>query len=175
MSTASDASYTDRMTDTAGVSEQEWRTWRGFLTMHGQLARALDRQLQRDAGISQAEYGVLVSLSDAPQRRLRTGELAELLAWEKSRVSHQIARMEKRGLVERSDCDEDARGTWIGLTAEGRRVFLRATREHSAEIRRYFLDLLTPEERETIQALSTRVLDELNPAACEIVRRVDPS
>ncbi|MES1169668.1 MAG: MarR family transcriptional regulator, partial [Leifsonia sp.] len=67
------------------VSDEDWGLWRGFVAMHRQLSRELDRQLQRDAGISQADFSVLVVLSEAPDRRLRTGELAELLAWEKSR------------------------------------------------------------------------------------------
>jgi len=64
----------------------------------------------RDAGISQADFIVLGRLSEAPDRRLRTGELAELLAWEKSRVSHQLKRMVQRGLVTREECGDDARG-----------------------------------------------------------------
>ena len=74
-------------------------------------------------------------LSEAPDRKLRTGELAELLAWEKSRVSHQVARMEARGLLERTECDTDGRGTWVGLTDEGRRILLGSMREHAAAIR----------------------------------------
>ena len=157
------------MTDATGIDEDSWQTWRAFVSMQGQLARALDRQLQRDAGLSQSDYSVMIMLFNSPERQVRTGELAELLAWEKSRVSHQIARMEKRSLVERSECDEDARGTWVSLTAEGRRTLLGAMRDHSAEIRSQFFDRLEPGELATIRAVSERVLDGLNPAACELV------
>ena len=119
----------------AGVSEQDWQLWREFLTMHRHLARELDRQLQRDAGISQADFSVLLRLSESPAQRLRTGELAELLAWEKSRVSHQVTRMEARDLLERSECAEDGRGTWVGLTEEGRRVLQLAPGDLAAQIR----------------------------------------
>jgi DNA-binding MarR family transcriptional regulator len=150
------------------VNEQDWALWREFVTMHRHLARELDRQLQRDAGISQADFGVLAVLSEAPDRRLRTGELAELLAWEKSRVSHQVARMEARDLVERTECDTDARGTWVEVTADGRRTLLAATRDHSDTIRRLFFDALESDEKLVIRAVSQRVLDGLSPEACDI-------
>lgn len=150
------------------VSEDDWGLWRAFVTMHRHLARELDRQLQRDAGISQADFSVLGRLSEAPDRKLRTGELAELLAWEKSRVSHQVARMESRGLLERTECDTDGRGTWVGVTAEGRRTLLAATRDHAAAIRGLFLDELSDDEKAAIDDVSRRVLDRINPAACDL-------
>ena len=129
------------------------------------LVAELDRRLQADAGISHPEYTVLLSLNEAPERRLRTGELAELLAWEKSRVSHQVARMESRGLVERTPCETDGRGTWIVLTAEGRRLLLRAMRDHAAAIRELFVDVLTDDEKASMRAASIRMLEGLDPAA----------
>jgi DNA-binding MarR family transcriptional regulator len=150
------------------VSDDDWGIWRAFVTMHRHLARELDRQLLRDAGISQADFSVLARLSEAPDRKLRTGELAELLAWEKSRVSHQVARMESRGLLERTDCDTDGRGTWVGITAEGRRTLLASTRDHAATIRGLFFDELSDDEKTAIGDVSRRILDRLNPVACEI-------
>lgn len=150
------------------MSENDWQLWRSFIAMSQQLSRELDRQLQRDAGISQADFGVLSMLTDAPERRLRTGELAEFLGWEKSRVSHQVTRMEARGLVERSECDTDARGTWIGITADGRRTLLSATREHMGAIRSLFLDQLDDGDRRSLETVSERVLDTISPPACDI-------
>ena len=150
------------------ITEHEWGLWRGFVTMQRHLARELDRQLQRDAGISQADFIVLGRLSEAPDRRLRTGELAELLAWEKSRVSHQVTRMESRGLVERSDCDTDGRGTWVGITAEGRRTMVASTRDHAAKIRELFFDELTDDEKVVLNDVTRRIMDRINPPACEI-------
>lgn len=150
------------------ISEQEWGLWRGFVTMHRHLARELDRQLQRDAGISQADFIVLGRLSEAPDRRLRTGELAELLAWEKSRVSHQVTRMESRGLVERTECDTDGRGTWVGVTPEGRRTLLAATRDHAAKIQELFFAELSAQERDVLHDVTRRIMERINPPACEI-------
>jgi len=158
----------ERMSAVGGVSEQDWRLWREFVTMHRHLARELDRQLQRDAGISQADFSVLAVLAEAPESRLRTGELAELLAWEKSRVSHQVARMEARGLVDRTECETDGRGTWVGLTDDGLRVLHDAVPEHAATIRRLFFDQLDRHELDVLGELSRRVLDAMSPEACAI-------
>ncbi|HWM33762.1 MAG TPA: MarR family winged helix-turn-helix transcriptional regulator [Pseudolysinimonas sp.] len=151
-----------------GVSAQDWQLWREFVTMHRHLARELDRRLQRDAGISQADFSVLAALADSRDERLRTGELAELLAWEKSRVSHQVSRMEARGLVDRTECETDGRGTWVGITAEGHRVLREATTDHGSAIRSLFLDHLRDDDKGVVGAVARRVLDQLSPEACEI-------
>ena len=129
--------------------------------MHAELARELDRRLQRDAGISQADYAVLLTLFKAPERRLRPGALGELIGWEKSRVSHQLTRMASRGLVERIECDTDGRGSLIVLTRAGRLALLRAMRDHALAIRALFLDLLAPDEKRAIANASSRVLEKL--------------
>jgi DNA-binding MarR family transcriptional regulator len=153
------------MTDAAKVTESEWATWRTFMRMRGQLDLALERELQRTAEISVSEYGILISLFEAPDRQLRAGELGQRLSWEKSRVSHQVSRMEKRGLVERRLCDSDARGTWVGLTPAGSRVVLGAMRDHSASLRRFFFDALGPGELDVLLAASERIVAATEPDA----------
>jgi DNA-binding MarR family transcriptional regulator len=150
------------------LSDQDWAVWRDFMTMSGQLSRELDRRLQADAGISHADYTVLLVLQQASDHQLRTGELAELLAWEKSRVSHQVARMEARALVLRTECDTDGRGTWIEPTPEGRRVLLGAMRNHNRTIRELFFEALGDDQRAAIGDAAVNVLDRLNPDACVI-------
>ena len=145
------------MPHTPQVTPEEWDVWRSFRTMRRQLDLELEHQLQRDADISAADYGVLISLFESPDKQLRAGELALELGWEKSRVSHQVSRMEKRGLVERILCDTDARGTWVGLTPDGSRAVLAATRGHAAALRQHFFDALTPEELAVLKAASDRV------------------
>ena len=100
---------------------------------------------------------------------MRTGELGEVLGWEKSRVSHQVARMEVRGLVERVECESDGRGTWVTLAADGSRALLGAMREHAAAINDLFLSELEPDEKEILRRASQRVLEKLNPEACAII------
>jgi DNA-binding MarR family transcriptional regulator len=151
------------MAKETSVSAEEWRAWRSFHTMRRQLDLALEHQLQRDAGISVADYGVLLSLFEARDNQLRARELADHLAWEKSRVSHQVSRMEKRDLVERRECDTDARGTWVGITPTGKRAVLGAMRDHATTLRKYFFDVLTEDELASLTAASSRVLDVLEP------------
>jgi DNA-binding MarR family transcriptional regulator len=161
------------MSSVSELPPADWRLWRSLRAMNEQLSRELDRQLQRDAGISQSDYGILVALFEAPDRRLRTGELGDLLSWEKSRVSHQVARMEARGLVERVVCDSDGRGTWVTLTVDGKRAFLGAVREHAVAIRELFFDELEPDEKEIMLRAVDRVLAKLN-AVCETVTAEEP-
>jgi Transcriptional regulators len=156
------------MSTVSEVSPEDWALWRSYRAMGEQLSRELDRQLQRDAGLSQADYAILVSLFETTEQQLRTGELGELLAWEKSRVSHQVARMEARGLVERVECESDGRGTWVRLTTDGKRALLGAMREHAQAIRDFFLEQLEPDEKAVLLRASERVLGRLNPAACEL-------
>ncbi|MFC5502333.1 MarR family winged helix-turn-helix transcriptional regulator [Lysinimonas soli] len=151
-----------------GLSDADWSVWRDVMAMTSQLARELDRRLQSDAGISHADYSVLLVLQRAPEHQLRTGELAELLAWEKSRVSHQVARMEARGLLERAECPTDGRGTWVSPTDAGRRTLLAAARNHTATIRELFFDALGDDQRLAMGDAAVRVLDRLSPAACEL-------
>ncbi len=153
------------MSTVSDVSPEDWATWRLYFASGRRLVAELDRRLQADVGISHPEYTVLLSLNEAPRRHLRTGELAELLAWEKSRVSHQVARMEARKLVERAPCETDGRGTWIGITAEGRRLLLRAMRDHTDAIRTLFFDRLTDDDKASIRAASIRMLEVTDPAA----------
>jgi DNA-binding MarR family transcriptional regulator len=159
------------MTADDQLSDQDWAVWRDFMSMSGQLARELDRRLQADAGISHADYSVLAVLHQASDHRLRTGELAELLAWEKSRVSHQVARMEARELVARTECDTDGRGTWISPTAEGHQVLLGAVGNHSRTIRELFFDALRDDQRAAIGEGALNVLDRLGPEACVIAEQ----
>jgi DNA-binding MarR family transcriptional regulator len=156
-----------QQTATTAVSADEWDAWRSFVSMRRRLDLALERQLQHDAGISAADYGVLLALFEAPGRQLRARELGERLSWEKSRVSHQVSRMQNRGLVERRECDTDARGTWVGLTNDGTRAVLGAMRDHATTLRKYFFDVLSPEELAAIHSASTRVLDVIDPELCE--------
>jgi len=151
------------MPDATAVSEAEWAAWRAFLDMRRQLDVTLERQLRRDADISASDYGVLISLFEADGKQLRAGELGTILGWEKSRVSHQVSRMELRGLVERRLDDADARGTWVGITPDGRRAVLHAMRDHAATLRTHFFDVLTPEELEVLRTASTRILGTLEP------------
>ena len=143
------------------LTEEEQRTWRGLLRMTSQLNARMNRQLQDEYGISLADYEVLVALSEAPEGRLRVFEVADALAWEQSRVSHQLARMQRRGLITREGCATDARGAFAVLTTAGRAAIERAAPAHVEQVRQLVFDELSHEQVSALTAITTRVLDRL--------------
>ena len=121
----------------------------------------------RESGLSGADFEVLVTLSDAPGKRMRAVELGRALGWEKSRVSHQVTRMEARGLVCREDCKNGSRGAEVVLTALGRRTVKSAAPMQLAEIRANFIDLLSPAQLQTLAEIADIVLEHLEADCSE--------
>lgn len=148
------------MTETRSLDPEEWGFWDTWMRAQRLLTRELERGLQRDCDISKAEFSVLVTLWQAG-REMRVGELSEVLDWDKSRVSHQLTRMEKRGFVTRTTYGSDGRRAGIALTAEGRSAAQSAILVHGGHIRRHFLDSLTPEQTSVIRAWSEQAVDRL--------------
>lgn len=128
-----------------------------FTLLEGRLAR----ELSEETGLSMADYTVLSNLVEADQRRWRITELADHMQWSQSRLSHQILRMEKRGLVRREESDDDARGTVVVLTRSGLGAIADAAPEHFRGVRRHMIDLLTPEQLETLGDIAEAVVDHL--------------
>ena len=143
------------------LDETEARAWRGYLRMNTVVLAELARDLQRDSGLSGPDYDVLVILSEEPSSRLRLRELGEQLLWEKSRLSHHLTRMEKRGLVRREECASDARGAFVAITPQGRKAIEDAAPPHVANVRRHFFDQLSPEQVAALAAIAESVLDGL--------------
>jgi DNA-binding MarR family transcriptional regulator len=142
------------------LDEREQRVWRAVIGLHQKLWPELERQLIRD-GLSGAEFTLLVPLSEAPDGLLRARDLCRMVGWERSRLSHQVARMEKRGLVVREACADDARGSMIRLTPAGRAAIEAAAPGHVAATRRYFVDLLSGEEIDVLTRVCDRILTAL--------------
>ena len=143
------------------LDDTEAKAWRGHLRMSWLLDAAIARDLAREAGLSYPDYHVLAWLSETPDRRMRMTDLAAGMRWSKSRLSHQIARMEARGLVSRAGCPSDARGTFAILTPEGFAAIEQAAPGHEASIRRHLLDVLTREQVETLAGITETVVDRL--------------
>src|SRR3569833_4550188 len=97
------------MAEPRPLEPAEWDLWHTWMQAQRLLSRELDRELQRAYGISKAEFSVLVTLHRAPGGRLRVGELAESLDWDKSRVAHQLTRKENRDLIDRTAPDSTGR------------------------------------------------------------------
>jgi DNA-binding MarR family transcriptional regulator len=149
------------MTQVRWLGQAEQRAWRAFLGASKLLFEALDRQLQRDAGIPHAYYEILVHLSEAPDRRLRMSELAEAALFSRSRLSHAIARLEDSGWVRRQDCPTDKRGQFAVLTDDGFSALAAAAPGHVEAVRTYLFDPLTPEQVADLRAVGEAVLARL--------------
>nr|WP_242423709.1 MarR family winged helix-turn-helix transcriptional regulator [Frankia sp. EI5c] len=147
--------------DVRWLDSREQRAWRRYLLMASQLAARMGRELTADAGISLADYDVLVHLTDAPGGRLRASRLAQELSWEQSRLSHHVARMQRRGLVTREECAEDGRGALVVLTAVGRAAIERAAPAHVTFVREHVFDVLTGDQVEALDAIAAAVLARL--------------
>lgn len=111
-----------------------------------QLTVAVEQRLQADAGISLPEFEILSALASSPDRRERAGSLGQMLAWEKSRISHQVGRMERKGLIERVPCADDLRGTWVGLTDAGAGAIASATPSYQEAVRAQLGDVAASAE-----------------------------
>src|SRR6201996_4676617 len=142
----------------AWLSDDEQRAWRTYLRMSSLLPAALNRQLQQDCGLTLPEYEVLVQLSEAPGRRLRPFQMCEGLNWEQSRLSHQLTRMERRGLVRRRECEADGRGAFIELTAAGADAISGAAPQHVAAVRRLVFDRFNDAQRAAFEAACTAIV-----------------
>ncbi len=150
------------MTEPRWLDDHEQRAWRDYLAMHARLTARLHQQLQADAGLSLADFDVLVQLTDRDEGRARVLELAQALQWEKSRLSHHLGRMQRRGLVERQDCPDDARGAFIVLTPTGRDAIERAAPAHVNTVRDLVFDQVTAEQVTTMHSIAERVLARLD-------------
>ncbi|MCQ8774572.1 MarR family winged helix-turn-helix transcriptional regulator [Streptomyces telluris] len=148
---------------TQWLDQDERRAWRGYVAMSEMLEARLGQDL-RKAGLSSADYTVLVLLSEAPERRLGLGELGAEAQWSKSRVSHQIRRMQERELVERTEDADDPRRARAELTERGAEALRAAAPLHVAGVRRYFLDHLTREQQVQLVEIARSVLPHLGPA-----------
>ena len=142
------------------LNPREERAWRAFMHARHQLDVRLNRGLQ-ESGLSGADYEILAVLSSHDGDRMPARDLCNTLRWEKSRVSHQVRRMEKAGLISREPNPDDARSTMVCLLPAGRAAIENAAPKHVEDVRRNFIDLLTPAELDMLAALNERVLQHL--------------
>lgn len=143
------------------LTEEEQKYWRGWIAASMLLPDRLSRDLQQQHGLTGTDYQILVELSESPGRRMRMSTLADRTLLSRSRLSHQIDRMAKAGLVERQECAEDRRGSFAVLTERGWQTIVTAAPDHVESVRRHLLDQLTPEEFEAFGRACIKVADAL--------------
>lgn len=146
---------------TRWLDEEQQRNWRAWLAANTLLLDAFSRDLQEAHGLTMADYEILVRLSESADRRMRMSDLAEATLSSRSRLSHQIDRMERAGLVERMPCTDDKRGYFAALTPEGWDTLVKAAPSHVDSVRSRIVDVLSPEEFAALGRASKRLLDHL--------------
>ncbi|MDQ3680060.1 MAG: MarR family transcriptional regulator [Actinomycetota bacterium] len=149
------------MTGARWLDVDELHAWRMLQLMQLQLTATLSRELAEASGPSYQDYLVLAALTDRPGGRMRAFELGRELGWEKSRLSHHVARMVERGLVRRERCQTDQRGAFVVVTKQGRKAIEGAAPGHVQGVRRHFIDLVSPSELEMLSTVAARVLEKL--------------
>ena len=147
------------------LNNEEERAWRGYRRLFTLLEAQLARDLADDSDLSMADYTVLSNLVETEDRRWRVTELAEYMQWSQSRLSHQLRRMEERGLVLREQAPDDGRGSVVTLTRDGLHAIAAATPGHLAAVRKHMIDLLTPDQLSTLADIAETVLTHLEGEA----------
>lgn len=147
----------------AGVEEVPWldaeemAAWRAFINGSQRLLGTLNRELQDATGLGLDDYRILVNLSESPTGALRMSELAEGIVSSRSRLTHQVRRLEAQQLVRRQDCPSDGRGVLAVLTDHGRTTLAEIAPGHVAGVRKHLVDQLSPAERRVLAGVFTRV------------------
>lgn len=142
------------------LNPREMKAWRSYIIASRRLLDALDSDLDGH-DLSMADYEVLAQLSDAPDRRMRMSELAQIAMLSKSRLSHRMKVMEKAGWVRREACPEDKRGSFAVMTEKGWRAIVKAAPDHVTSVRNRFVDNLTAKDQEELTKIFDRVTTKL--------------
>jgi DNA-binding MarR family transcriptional regulator len=152
-------------TEVPWLTAEEQREWRAWLLLNNRISATIQREMQEDSGLSSSDFEVLVNLTDSPDGRVRVSDLATQMLWERSRLSHHVTRMERRGMVERAECVEDGRGAFVAITPAGRAAIEQAAPGHVRTVRRLVFDALTAEELRTLSTLVDKMLVRLDEEA----------
>ncbi|MFJ8073182.1 MarR family winged helix-turn-helix transcriptional regulator [Streptomyces sp. NPDC096176] len=147
-------------TATRWLTDDEQCTWRTHLEVNKLLMHQLEKDLQ-PFGLTNNDYEILVNLSESADRRMRMSDLAAATLQSKSRLSHQVTRMESAGLVRRENCESDRRGLYAVLTDEGVATMQKVAPHHVASVRKHFIDLLTPDALADLRESLTPVAEHL--------------
>lgn len=147
------------------LSPAEMKAWRSYIIASRHLLEALDNDLNGH-DLSMPDYEILAQLSDAPERRLRMSELAEITLLSRSRLSHRMKVMEKAGWVKREACPSDKRGFYAVMTPKGWKAIVAAAPDHVASVRSRFVDHLSTQEQVVLAGIFSRIEESFR---CEVI------
>jgi DNA-binding MarR family transcriptional regulator len=140
--------------------DPRWAAWQPFIETSVQIQTALDEDLRRRHGLALADYQVLLLLSHSSQHRLRMGEIADAMVFSSSRLSYQIDKLGRAGLVRRERADADRRGNFACLTDAGMTALSAAADDHLALVQTLFVDKLSPDDGRALLAVLNRLSDD---------------
>jgi len=135
-------------------TREQLRIWRDYIETSQALRTRLGSRLMSESSLSTGDYQVLLALTEEPQHTLRSAELAAVIEWERSRLSHHLGRMEKRRLIQRVPCADDVHGVDVTATASGREAFRAGSVPHLRAVRELFVDALTPQQLANLDDIS---------------------
>jgi DNA-binding MarR family transcriptional regulator len=144
------------------LNDSEQRAWRAWIASSQLLLDRLSRDIHAQHGLTMADYEILVRLSESADHRVRMSDLADRTLASRSRLSHQIDRMEKRGFVLREQCTDDKRGQFAVLTETGWQTLVTAAPDHVESVRTHLVDVLSPAEFAALGVACEKILGGLN-------------
>jgi len=142
-------------------STEQLRVWREYIETAEAIRSRLASMMQRESALSLGDYQVLLALSEAEGKRLRSSELAARIDWDRSRLSHHLGRMERRGLIGREECIEDSRGADVVLTGAGAQAFRTGSIPHLQAVHDTFIAALTPKQLAQLDGVTAALRDHL--------------
>ena len=148
------------------LNPAEMKAWRRYIIASRRLLEALDLDLDSHE-LSMSDYEVLAQLSDAPERRMRMSELADVAMLSRSRLSHRIKVMEQAGWVKREACPVDKRGYFAVMTAKGWKSIVAAAPDHVESVRTRFMDHLTKADQQVLAEIFERIEESLRKDAVD--------
>ena len=148
------------------LNAAEMKAWRRYIIASRRLLEALDNDLE-DHDLSMADSEILAQLSDAPDRKMRMSELAEIALLSRSRLSHRMKVMEKAGWVKREACPSDKRGYFAVMTAKGWKAIVAAAPDHVNSVRNRFVDHLSKADQDALAQIFSRIEDSLRKEVTE--------
>jgi DNA-binding MarR family transcriptional regulator len=146
---------------TRWLNQDQQKNWRAWISTSILLSNRLSQELSEDNGLTLNDYEILVRLSESDGRAMRMSELANQTLLSRSRLSHQIDRMSKAGLVERAVCDTDRRGQLARMTDLGWEKLVKAAPDHVESVRKHFVDILTDDEFTALGLALRKIADHL--------------
>jgi DNA-binding MarR family transcriptional regulator len=144
------------------LNDSEQRAWRAWIASSQLLLDRLSRDIHAQHGLTMADYEILVRLSESADHRVRMSDLADRTLASRSRLSHQIDRMEKRGFVLREQCTDDKRGQFAVLTETGWQTLVTAAPDHVESVRTHLVDVLSPAEFAALGVACEKILGGLH-------------